>query len=105
MKTETKPCPLSAETVAAIRACYATRGPYKGRLLAKAPKQGSAVHAAWQALMLAWNPYKASIFAVMMIRRGEHAAVFETTLAWAERNMHLRGSDRDRAALERLGAW
>jgi hypothetical protein len=41
----------------------------------------------------------------MCIRRGEHAELFAEALAWAEANMQLRGSDRDRLALERLGVW
>jgi hypothetical protein len=101
----TEPRPVSPATAAAIRACYATRGKYKGFLLKQSPRSGTAQHAAWQALVLAWNPYKASIWAVMCIRRSEHAAIFEETLAWAEANMQLRGSDRDRLTLERIGVW
>jgi hypothetical protein len=101
----TEPHPVSPSTAAAIRSCYATRGKHKGFLLKNPPPGGTAQHAAWQALVLAWNPYKASVWAVMCIRRGEHADLFAEALAWAEANMQLRGSDRDRLALERLGVW
>lgn len=95
---------LSDETRAAIRACIATRGAHKGRLVAKCPKRGTPAAAAWQGMATAWNPYKCSVFAIMMIPPA-HMPIYREALAWADDHPELRGLDRDRAVLERLGAW
>jgi hypothetical protein len=95
---------MEQKTMDAILNCFATRGKGKGYLLAKCPKSGTPEAAAWQGLALAWNPYKASIFAIMIMSDENHA-IHKQALAWAESNMQLRGLDRDRLALESLGVW
>ena len=95
---------MKPETISAIQACFATRGKNKGKLLAKCPPMGTPAAAAWQALALAWNPYKASIFS-LMIMSDENIAIHREALIWAESNMQLRGLDRDRLALESMGVW
>jgi hypothetical protein len=95
---------MSPKTLSAIQACFATRGKNKGHILAQCPKSNTLESAAWQAMMLAWNPYKASIFALLTMN-DEQRAIHKEVLTWAESNMQLRGLDRDRLALESLGAW
>lgn len=95
---------MQQETVNAIRQCFATRGKNKGKLLAKCPPTGTPQAAAWQALALAWNPYKASIAGLIFMPE-ENKPIWREALTWAESNMQLRGLDRDRAILESLGAW
>ena len=95
---------MQPETQYAIRKCFVTRGRNKGRLLAKCPPMGTPAAAAWQALALAWNPYKASIVALMFMPEANRF-IYREALDWAEANMHLRGLDRDRAILESLGVW
>ena len=95
---------MSAETREAILACIATRGPRKGRLVARCPKRGTAAAAAWQGIVTAFNPYKCSVFAIMMLRP-EHMPIYREALAWADDNPDLRWLDHDRAVLDRLGAW
>jgi hypothetical protein len=95
---------LTESDIAAINGCFASRGANKGKLLASAPKSATLAYAAWQAMVLAWNPYKASVFGMIMFS-DEQRACHKRVLAWAEANMHLRGLDRDRLALERIGAW
>jgi hypothetical protein len=73
-------------------------------LKAKAPKSDTLGYAAWQALTINWNPYKASIAAIMFMNQ-EQMAVYNVVNAFAEANMHLRYIDRDRMALETLGVW
>jgi len=95
---------MTPETAKAIAGCFATRGKNKGKLLAKCPPMHTPEAAAWQAMALAWNPYKASIFAMLMFTP-EQKALHAEALTWAETNMQLRGLDRDRLALETVGAW
>lgn len=87
-----------------IAECYATRGKFKGKLKASPPPSGSLAYAAWQGMMLSWNPHKFSI-AGLMGMSDEQREVYREVEAWAERNHHLRFADRDRAALETMGAW
>lgn len=70
----------------------------------QAPRSNTLAYAAWQAMMLNWNPYKASI-AGLMFMSPEQRAVFVAVDTFAEANMHLRYIDRDRMALEELGVW
>ena len=89
--------------IAAIDGAIASRGKHKGRLKRACPPMGSDSAAAWQALSLLANPYKASLFQI---------AFFNERQCWIYRNilkalegLDLRGFDRDRVALEVMGAW
>ena len=88
----------------AIVACFATRGAHKGMLLKKAPPMVTDAYAAWQGMMFAWNPFKASIGGIMFMS-SEQRFIFERVRAWADANPQLRGLQRDRLSLETLGAW
>jgi hypothetical protein len=95
---------MSPETAKAISGCFTTRGKYKGKLLAKCPPLRTPEAAAWQAMALAWNPYKAGLCAILFMPE-EFRPIYREALDWAESNMQLRGLDRDRLALETMGAW
>jgi hypothetical protein len=70
----------------------------------KPPRSNTLAYAAYQAMVINWNPHKASI-AGMMFFTPEQRAVYNVVNAFAEANMHLRYIDRDRMALEELGVW
>ncbi len=89
--------------IAAIDAAKATRGKNKGMLKASCPPMGTDAAAAWQALMGHANPYKISIGQIMLFsdrQRAIYHAIDESL-----KGHDLRGLDRDRVALEVLGAW
>jgi hypothetical protein len=98
---------VSADTIAAaIRAAIATRGPNKGQFLAKAPPADSLAYAAWQGAMLSINPYKASVIGLMLMTKEQRAVCDAVTryfdaMPKAERITF----ERNRRALELLGAW
>ena len=94
---------LKTLCVDAIAAACVSKGKRKGALKATCPPMGSNAAAAWQAMMIEANPYKASIVQIMMLR-GEARAVYDGIEA-SLKGVDLRGLDRDRTALERLGAW
>ena len=98
MKMENKQIIISA-----MDAAIATRGKHKGKLKRVCPPMGTDAAAAWQALTLLSNPYKISIFQI---------SLFSERQAWIYRNivnalepLDIRSLDRDRAALEIMGAW
>lgn len=89
--------------IAAIDAAKATRGKNKGMLKASCPPMGTDAAAAWQALMGYANPYKISIGQIMLFsdrQRAIYRAIDDSL-----KGHDLRGLDRDRVALEALGAW
>jgi hypothetical protein len=97
---------LSATAQAALAAALSTRGPNKGKLLRSAPKSNTHACAAWQGAMLSVNPYKASIFALIMMDDLQRAIFAEVqahfdAMPKAERIKF----DRDRATLEACGVW
>jgi hypothetical protein len=94
---------LKTLCVEAIAAACVSRGKRKGTLKATCPPMGSNAAAAWQAMMLEANPYKASIAQIMMLR-GEARAIYDAIEA-SLKGIDLRGLDRDRVALEGLGVW
>lgn len=100
---------LSPAARQALMACFATRGPRKGLLKSKPAAAFTAPleYAAWQGAMLVCNPFKASIFGMMMLQRHPAAlAVFEEVKAYFDARLALaRVCDKDRAALEALGVW
>jgi hypothetical protein len=95
---------LSDKTKQAIIDCIATRGKHKGQLKANPPRSTTLAYAAWQGLVLTFNPYKASIGGIIFMT-DEQREVMREAEAWAEANKALRYLDRDRASLESLGAW
>ena len=95
---------LSYEARAAIRAAIAWRGENRGKLLARCPRAGTPAAAAWQALVTAWNPYRASVGAIIMLP-ADLRRIYHEVLTWADAHPQLRGLDRDRAFLEAVGVW
>jgi hypothetical protein len=90
----------------ALRAAIATRGPHKGRFLAKAPPSHTLAYAAWQGAMLSVNPYKASVVGLMLMTPDQRAVCDAVTRALdALPKADRIALDRDRRALELLGAW
>ena len=101
---------MSPEAKQAVEDALAKQGSRKGLLLASAPKANTLAYAAWQALMLNVNPYKASIAGLIMMS-DEQRAVYREVEAWwdsmkpAVQAVLRQGLDKDRAALENLGVW
>ena len=97
---------LSPAARAAFDAALATRGPRKGMLLARAPASRTLAYAAWNGAMVSANPYKASIAGMIFMSAEQHGIRAEVT-AWvdAQPKRARMALDRDRANLERLGAW
>jgi hypothetical protein len=89
--------------IAAINDALVSRGKNKGSLKASRPNSSSDAAAAWEALIMEANPYKAGIwFQVMMNDRQQ--AIFRE-VSKAIKGLDLRSIDRDRSILEQLGAW
>ena len=89
--------------IAAIDGALVSRGKDKGKLKASRPNSSSDAAAAWEALIMEANPFKAGIwFQVMMTERQQ--AIFREVLK-AIQGLDLRSIDRDRNLLEQLGAW
>jgi hypothetical protein len=97
---------LSPAAAEALKACYATRGKHKGRLLAKCPPSNTLAAAAWQAAMLICNPYKVSICSMLFMTEEQRAIRNEVESYFDALPRDARiAADRDRAALEHLGVW
>ena len=89
----------------AINGAIATRGKNKGQLKAKCPPMHTDAAAAWQAIQVEANPFKVSMSACLFFSLRQTKifnAVLETIRA---KNIDVRGLDRDRLALESMGAW
>jgi len=97
---------LSDTARGALQGALVSRGPRKGLLLSSAPPSQTLAYAAWQGAMLACNPYKASIAALLFMTAEQRAVQTEITAALDALPRHVRaGLDKDRAALEALGVW
>ena len=94
---------VSDTAARALQSATVTRGAKKGLLLARPPKADSLAYAAWQAAVMACNPYKASIFGLIMMT-AEQRAVYDELLNLFD-TLGVRNLDRDRNALERMGVW
>jgi hypothetical protein len=96
---------LSPAAQAALDAAICTRGPNKGRLLKAAPPSTTLAYAAWQGAMLSVNPYKASIFGLMMT--DEQRAIHKEVQAYFDAMSKAARItfDKDRATLEACGVW
>ena len=89
----------------AIKNAFVTRGPNKGRLLASCPTSTTDAAAAWQAIQATANPYKLGI-GVLMFFSDEQREIYKSIDDTIKsKRLDVRSLDRDRAALERLGAW
>ena len=89
--------------IAAIDAALVTVGDRKGMLLANCPKANTDGAAAWQAIMGYANPYKMSIAKIMFFN-DRQSAIYKA-IDDSLKNTDVRHLDKDRVALELLGAW
>jgi len=89
--------------IAAITAAQVSRGKRKGMLLARCPRSDTDAAAAWQALVGHANPYKMGIATIMFFSDRQRAIYRAIDKACEGRD--LRALDRDRVALELMGAW
>jgi hypothetical protein len=101
---------LSDTAQAALQAALVTKGPRKGLLLASAPKADTLAYAAWSALMLNVNPYKVGIMGQMFLSPEQRAISneiesFFMALSPRAQAALRHGLDKDRQALESIGAW
>jgi len=87
----------------AIDGAIVSRGKNKGMIKRTCPPMGSDSAAAWQALMLLANPYKASVFQISLF--SERQSYIYRTVMDALDGADLRAYDADRLALELMGAW
>jgi hypothetical protein len=97
---------LSENARAALTLAYASKGRNRGQLLARCPKANTLAAAAWQGAMLACNPYKASIGAMLFMSE-EQRLIRDEVLAHFDalpREYKIL-AQRDREALETLGVW
>lgn len=96
---------MRSEIVSAINGAIATRGKNKDQLKAKCPPMHTDAAAAWQAIQMEANPFKVSMSACLFFNLRQTKifnAVLETI---REKGIDVRGLDRDRVALESIGAW
>lgn len=89
--------------IAAIDGALVSRGNRKGSLKASRPSSNSDAAAAWEALIMEANPYKAGIWFQIMMNERQQAIFREVSKAI--KGLDLRSIDRDRNMLEQLGAW
>jgi hypothetical protein len=94
---------LKDACIAAIDGALVTRGKRKGMLKAQCPASNTDAAAAWQALMGYANPYKLGI-GVIMFFDDRQSAIYKA-IDDSLKGVDLRGLDRDRVALEIMGAW
>ena len=94
---------LKTLCIDAIAAACVSRGKRKGCLKASCPPATSNAAIAWQALMMKANPYKVSIGQLLFMAEEQRAIYDAITDAIAD--VDVRGMDKDRIALEGLGAW
>jgi hypothetical protein len=95
--------PLTETAAAAVRACIIEKAGHV-KLKAKPPRSNTLAYAAYQGMIINFNPYKASVVGIMFMS-DEQRAIYREVEAWAEANPQLRGLDSDRLALETLGVW
>ena len=89
--------------LAAIDAAKVSRGKNRGMLKAKCPKSDSDGAAAWQAMTLQANPYKAGLYTIAMFTERQ-MAIFDA-VGQAIEGYDVNHLDRDRTILESLGVW
>jgi hypothetical protein len=103
---------LSDRAQTAIRSALATKGSRKGLLLSSAPKTESDAYAAWSALMMNCNPYKVGMGNMIRLawdkdRKALHDEIDSWFQSLPKNTQHSLtvGLDKDRLALQTLGAW
>ena len=89
----------------AIIAATVSRGPRKGMLLASCPATRSDAAAAWQAITAHANPYKMGIMTLILMSSDQREIYNAVDYTIKTHGLDARGMDRDRVALEQLGAW
>ena len=94
---------MKAICIKAINGALVSRGKNKGSLKASRPNSSSDAAAAWEALIMEANPYKAGIWFQLMMNERQQAIFREVSKAIE--GLDLRSIDRDRSILEQLGAW
>ena len=94
---------MKAICIEAINGALVSRGKNKGSLKASRPNSSSDAAAAWEALIMEANPYKAGIWFQLMMNERQQAIFREVSKAIE--GLDLRSIDRDRSMLEQLGAW
>ena len=95
---------IDKETVQlAMQNALVSRGKNRGQLKAQCPPMGTPEAAAWQALVAKANPYKLGI-GHLLFMSAEHREIFDA-VEMLIKNLDVRRLDRDRMALEVLGAW
>ena len=87
----------------AMKNALVSKGKNKGQLKAQCPPIGTPEAAAWQAIVAKANPYKLGI-GHLLFMSAEHREIFDAVEALIK-NLDVRRLDRDRMALEVLGAW
>ena len=89
----------------AFDGAIASKGRHAGKLKAKCPPMGSDAAIMWQAMQVNANPYKVSIMQIALLNK-DQSEFYSQCQAWAdERKAIAPMLDRDRVALDRLGAW
>ena len=89
----------------AFDGAIASKGRHAGKLKAKCPPMGTDAAIMWQAVQMNANPYKVSIMQIALLNQ-EQSAFYGLCQAWAdERKAIAHMLDRDRVALDKLGAW
>jgi len=95
---------IDKETVQlAMQNALVSRGKNRGQLKAQCPPIGTPEAAAWQAIVAKANPYKLGI-GHLLFMSAEHREIFDAVEALIK-NLDVCRLDRDRMALEVLGAW
>ena len=95
---------IDKETVQlAMQNALVSRGKNRGQLKAQCPPMGTPEAAAWQAIVAKANPYKLGI-GHLLFMSAEHREIFDA-VEMLIKNLDVRRLDRDRIALEVLGAW
>jgi hypothetical protein len=103
---------LSERAKAAIHLALVTKGKRKGLLLSSAPKGNSDAFAAWAALMMNCNCFKVGMGNMVRLSwNPESESLYREIDSWFQalpkgtRNQLIVGLDKDRLALQSIGAW
>ena len=89
--------------VDAINKALVSRGKNKGILLANCPRSNTDAAAAWQVIVGYANPYKMGIGTIMFFS-DRQSAIYKA-IDDSLKGVDVRSLDRDRVALELMGAW
>ena len=96
---------LEKRLLKAYEQAIATRGRNKGLLKAKCPKMGTDGAVMWNALAMYANPYKVGLGHIMYASMTDQEFYHACEQFAQDRAKIAKRLDRDRIALERLGAW